>query len=108
MIIALLVYAAIEYKLRTTMKNNNLTLPAPDKKSEQDQPTMMRFLQYLSNSNINLIYRGLSNIEISYIPNELIYILNAFGGKYCKYFNADTYLAYMQNEKAIRAFNHSL
>lgn len=106
--IALLVYATIEYKLRATMKKNNLTLPAPDKKSEQDQPTMMRFLQYLSNSNINLIYRGLSNIEVSYIPNEIIYILNAFGGKYCKYFNADTYLAYMQNEKAIRAFNRSL
>lgn len=31
MMIALLVYATIEYKLRATMKKNNLTLPAPDK-----------------------------------------------------------------------------
>ena len=37
--IALLIFSACEYMVRKTMKENELTIPNPEHKKQQDQPT---------------------------------------------------------------------
>ena len=54
MSIALLVYAATEYKVRKTMKEHKLTIPTPDHKKDMDRPTLMRLFQYIANHNIQV------------------------------------------------------
>ncbi len=89
MTLTLLIYAASEYAVRKAMKEHGLTLPTPDHRGEQAQPTMMRLLTYIGNLNIAVVRCG--GIFVTGLSRELINILNALGRTWANYYLPSTY-----------------
>lgn len=89
MMCALLVYTALEYILRKSMQEANLSIPSPDKKKRQDQPTLRRFLQYIDNQQISVISaNGQSKvIRISEDLDKIFKMMGAIG----RYYYLDAY-----------------
>ena len=90
MSIALLVYAATEYKVRKTMKEHKLTIPTPDHKKDMDRPTLMRLFQYIANHNIQVVHHD-NQCYLSYLQQQLKDLLLALGQEWCLYFNSEYY-----------------
>ena len=94
MTIALLIFSAMEYKIRQVMQENNLTIPTLDHRKPPSRPTMQRLFQYISNSSIHLIMiRQQDQIEISGLTRSLIDLINALGRDWATYFLSATYRA---------------
>lgn len=92
MSIALLVYAATELKIRTSMQKHNLSIPTPDHKGTLSKPTLDRFNQYLCNARITLTIDEMNRAYISGITRTLASVLLVMGEHWIKYFRADYYV----------------
>lgn len=93
MSIALLVYAAMEYKIRKVMRENSLEIPSIVKGRVEKQPTMIRLLQYVGNSRISVVKASNGPVYITNLKPPLQNILIALGEKWCEYFNSRHYEA---------------
>lgn len=91
MSLALLVYAAMEYKIRKVMKENNLEIPSIVRGRVEKQPTMLRFLQYVGNCRINVFKIGEGPVYISNLEPVLQKILIGLGSTWCEYFCSKNY-----------------
>ena len=89
--LALLVYAAMEYKIRKVMKENNLEIPSIVRGRVEKQPTMLRFLQYVGNCRINMFKIGEGSVYISNLEPVLQKILIGLGPTWCEYFSSKNY-----------------
>lgn len=94
MSLALLVYAAMEYRIRQVMRENNLEIPSIIRGKTEKQPTMARFLQYVGNQRIHVIKAPDGVVYISNLPDQIQDILSELGAKWCHYFNSRTHEAY--------------
>ena len=94
MSITLLVYAATEYKVRQTMTEHGLTIPAHDGKSVLKKPTLDRLNQYITNAKITLLVdRRSQQISLVGITDNIIALLKAMGYTWAKYFIPRYYIA---------------
>ena len=92
MSIALLVYSATEYRMRTKMSEHNLTMSTPDHRSTLANPTLMRLKQYVDNSNVNLkVIPEVHKVQISGITGEFAKIISAMGFEWTRYYQRQTY-----------------
>ena len=92
MSLALLVYSALEYYLRHTMQEHGLTIRNLEGKGRNERPTLMRFFQYVFNSNLTIV--GAPNTDILQIPwfdEDLQNIIRCLGFEWTRYFNIETY-----------------
>lgn len=94
MSLALLLYAAMEYKIRKVMKENDLEIPSIIRGKIEKQPTMARFLQYVGNLRIHVIKAPDGIVYISNLSQPVQKILLKLGEKWCWYFNSRTHEAY--------------
>ena len=91
MSLALLVYTAMEYRIRKVMKEQSLSIPSIVRGRVETQPTMMRMLQYVSNQHVSLVVTSNGSMYICNLSQELKMILIALGPAWCRYFNTDYY-----------------
>ena len=91
MSIALLVYTAMEYKIRQSMKAHSLAIPSIVKGRIEEQPTLMRMLQYIANQHISLVKLPNDTFYICNMSPQLKEILIALGPTWCRYFNSNYY-----------------
>lgn len=92
MSMALLVYSATEWRMRTKMNEQELTMSTPDHRSTLVTPTLMRLKQYVDNSNINLkVIPELHKVQISGITDEFAQIITAMGFEWTRYYQRQTY-----------------
>jgi len=93
--IALLVYSATEWRMRTKMKEKGLSMSTPDHRSFLAKPTLLRFKQYVDNSNINLkVIPEIQSIQISGVTAEFADIVSAMGFEWTRYYQRQTYEAF--------------
>ena len=96
--IALLVYSATEWRMRTKMKEKGLRMSAPDHRNFLATPTLLRFKQYVDNSNINLkVIPETQSIQISGVTAEFANIVSAMGFEWTRYYQRQTYEAFAAN-----------
>lgn len=94
MTLALLVYAASEYKIRKAMEENNLSIPTTDHRKRSNRPTLLRLFQYIANASIHLtMIREKDYCKISGLTQDLKNIINALGRDWATYFLSTTYCA---------------
>lgn len=92
MSLALLVYSALEYYLRRTMREHQLSIKNLEGKGRNERPTLMRFFQYVFNNNLSIV--GAPHTDILQIPwfnEDLQNIIRCMGPEWTRYFNKGTY-----------------
>lgn len=91
MSLALLVYSALEYYLRQTMREHQLSIKNLEGKGRNERPTLMRFFQYVFN---NLSIVGAQHTDILqrlWFNEDLQNIIRCMGPEWTRYFNKETY-----------------
>lgn len=83
MSMALLVYTAMEYKIRQSMKEHSQAIPSIVKGRLEEQPTLMRMLQYIANQHISLIKLLDDTLYICNMSPQLKEILIELGPTWC-------------------------
>lgn len=91
MSIALLVYTAMEYKIRQSMKAHSLAISSIVKGIIEEQPTLMRMLQYIAIQHISWVKLPNDTFYICNMSPQLKEILIALGPTWCRYFNSNYY-----------------
>ncbi len=92
MSIALLIFSATEWRMRSKMKEHELSMSTPDHRSTLANPTLLRFKQYVDNSNINLkVIPETQSVQISGITEEFAQIISAMGFEWTRYYQRQTY-----------------
>ena len=95
MSIALLVYSCLEYRVRQVMAEQQLTIPDPEHKKEQNQPTLKRLFKYMENNNLSLNYVALTGrLHVSGLTQPLMKLLVALGIDMAKYYSPLQYEPY--------------
>ncbi len=92
MSLALLVYSALEYYLRRTMREHQLSIKKLESKGRNERPTLMRFFQYVFNNTLSIV--GVPHTDILQIPwfnEDLQNIFRCMGPEWTRYFNKETY-----------------
>lgn len=92
MSLAILVYSALEYYLRRTMREHQLSIKNLEGKGRNERPTLMRFFQYVFNNNLSIV--GAPHTDILQIPwfnEDLQNIIRCMGPEWTRYFNKETY-----------------
>ena len=95
--IALLIFSACEYMVRKTMKENELTIPNPEHKKQQDQPTLNRLFKYMENCHLSLVYvSATKTLHISGLTPELMKLLLHLVPDVAKYYNPNNYKSFIE------------
>ena len=92
MSLALLVYSALEYYLRQTIREHQLSIKKLDGKGRNERPTLMRSFQYVFNNNLSIV--GAPHTDILQRPwfnEDLQNIIRSMGPEWTRYFNKETY-----------------
>ena len=93
---ALLVYSCLEYRVRGVMASKQLTIPDPEHKKEQNQPTLKRLFKYMENNNLSLNYVALTGrLHVSGLTQPLMQLLAALGIEIAKYYSPLQYEPYL-------------
>lgn len=93
MTMALLVFTASEFLVRQKMQEHKLMIPALTHSMGEERPTMMRFLQYVSNCQIIMQFEPATRrCLFGNIPPDLQEILTVLGREWWKYFTPDGYV----------------
>lgn len=90
MSLALLVYAAMEYKIKKTLTENKIEFPNVDKNTTT-KPTLARVFQYISNCRITVMKDGNGTISLNNLTDVLQQVLMSLGVGWCKYYNFHHY-----------------
>ena len=90
MSLALLVYAAMEYKIRKTMSENGMEFPLFENKATQ-KPTLRRVFQYVGNLRIQVVKLPDGKVYITNVDDVMSKLLMKIGDSWCWYYSADSY-----------------
>ena len=88
----LLVYSALEYYLRRTMREHQLSIKKLEGKGRNERPTLMRIFQYVFNNTLSIV--GAPHTDFLQIPcfnEDLQNIIRCMGPEWTRYFNKETY-----------------
>lgn len=92
MSLALLVYSALEYYLRRTMREHQLSIKKLEGKGRNERPTLMSFFQYVFNNNLSIVGSPHTDIlQIPWLNEDLQNIIRCKGPEWTRYFNKETY-----------------
>lgn len=92
MSLALLVYSALEYYLRRTMREHQLSIKNLEGKGRNERPTLMSFFQYVFNNNLSIVGSPHTDIlQIPWLNGDLQNIIRCKGPEWTRYFNKETY-----------------
>ena len=95
--IALLIFSACEYMVRKTMKDNELTIPDPEHKKQQNQPTLNRLFKYMENCHLSLVYvSATKTLHLSGLTPELMKLFLNLGPDVTKYYTPSNYKSFIE------------
>ena len=75
------------------MASKQLTIPDPEHKKEQNQPTLKRLFKYMDNNNLNVALTG--RLHVSGLAQPLMQLLAALGIEIAKYYSPLQYEPYL-------------
>lgn len=91
MSLALLVYAAMEYKIRKALADAKMVFPLLEKNKSTENPTLRRVFQYVDHLRIQVIRIPDGTDYVTNIDPTLQQLLIRMGDFWCRYYVADTY-----------------
>ena len=85
-----------------TMKENELTIPDPEHKKQQNQPTLNRLFKYMENCHVSLVYvSATKTLHLSGLTPELMKLLLHLEPYVTKYYAPINYKNFIERVYSI-------
>ena len=79
------------------MKDNELTIPDPEHKKQQNQPTLNRLFKYMENCHLSLVYvSATKTLHLSGLTPELMKLFLNLGPDVTKYYTPSNYKSFIE------------